>query len=147
MELGLRFKKRQFGLGDLTAGFELDFFRQDERWSVALDAQSEPLEFQSLVESVPPNLLPHLEGLKANGPLSSVLQLSIDSEKLDDTKLDIDIDTSKFKITRLSKALDFFALRHLFITRFEMPEDEDGDRVIYRRELFRQVIDLCPCPI
>ena len=31
MELGLRFK-RQFGLGDLTAGFELDFFRQDERW-------------------------------------------------------------------------------------------------------------------
>ena len=80
-------------------------------------------------------MLPHLEGLKANGPLSSVLRLSIDSEKLDDTKLDIDIDTSKFKITRLSKALDFFALRHLFITRFEMPEDEDGDRVIYRREL------------
>ena len=124
-----------FELGELNTAFSIDFKRAQEQWEVGVDAELEPLEFSELIRSMPPKLLPHVEGIKAKGPLSATLHLRIDSEKLDDTELNIDIDTRRFKVKRLSEALNFNALRHSFTTRFEMPEDEDGDRVIYQREL------------
>ena len=125
----------KFGLGALDTSFSVDFKRAEKEWQVGFDAQTEPLEFAELIRSIPPKLLPHVEGIKAKGPLSAKLHLLIDSEKLDDTELEIDIDTSKFRVKRLSNALNFYALRHEFTTRFEMPEDEDGERVIYMRAL------------
>ncbi len=134
-EIEVKVTEGAFGLGALDTAFSAAFKRIDKTWQVGVDAQTEPLEFDELIRSIPPKLLPHVEGIKAKGPLSAKLHLLIDSEQLDDTELDIDIDTSKFKVVRLSNELNFNALRHQFTTRFEMPEDEDGERVIYQRDL------------
>jgi hypothetical protein len=133
--LEVKLVKGTFELGDLNTAFSADFKREQERWEVGVDAELEPLEFSELLRSIPPKLLPHVEGIKAKGPLSATMHLRIDSAKLDDTELDIDIDTKRFKVERLSAELDFNALRHMFTTRFEMPEDDNGDRVIYQRAL------------
>lgn len=133
--LEIKVAKGTFELGDLNTSFSVDFKRAKEAWQVGVDAELEPLEFSDLIRSIPPKLLPHVEGIKAKGPLSATMHLRIDSAKLDDTELDIDIDTKRFKVKRLSDELDFNALRHRFTTRFEMPENKNGDRVIYQRAL------------
>lgn len=123
------------GVGKISGDLSSSFRKGTSFWRFELDGKTPDFPFEDLSQSIPSNLLPHVQGIRGSGELNAAVHLLIDSNDFDKTELDITFDTSKFRVRSLPPTLPFSALRHAHITRFEMPEDEDGETVIYERVL------------
>ncbi len=108
--------------GNVTAELEADVTLADGGPRVQGRLALGPVNGEDLTAAVPPGLMPNLSGIRLTGPLSLGVDVAIDARKLDDARLDIDLDVAKLRVTQLPPGLRMKQLRDTFETRFEMPD-------------------------
>ena len=113
-------------VGDIKIENSMEFVRSQGDWRLNFDAKMPTLSFEAFRASIPRQLLPNVGNIEGRGELHASMVLDLDSTDYDATKLDIQIDTNRLKLTKMPPSLPFDALRHQFQTRFEI-ENEDGE--------------------
>lgn len=89
------------------------------------------VEAKALVEAIPPGLMPTLMPIAAAGHFALAAEVGIDWGNLDDTKLEARVHLADLEVG-VNPVIDFMTLRSVFRTRFEVPDGEDGIKLIER---------------
>ena len=89
------------------------------------------VQARQIAEAIPPGLMPTLSPIAADGHFGFAAEVAIDWANLDDTKLEAQIDLGNLHVG-VNPTIDFRSLRSVFKTRFEVPEGEDGIKIIER---------------
>ena len=113
----------------------MEFVRSQGDWRLNFDAKMPTLSFEAFRASIPRQLLPNVGNIEGRGELHASMVLDLDSTDYDATKLDIQIDTNRLKLTKMPPSLPFDALRHQFQTRFEIENEDGEDPTIFTRML------------
>lgn len=129
-QLRLRISESELKLGQIRSDFRLEWdqFLRPPKLNASFDMDY--MKAQSFADSIPANLLPHLQPLTLEGNLAFKGGIDLDMADLEATKLTFTPNLRRLKVIGHNEMINFEALKTAFVTEFVMPEGE-----IYTREV------------
>jgi hypothetical protein len=124
----LRLDEIGVALGSIRLSGEGDFEQQDGRATGRLRVALPASDCQSLLQSVPRELLPTLDGTVVAGRLEAHGELAFDTHALDDLALDYDIENG-CSVVRVPPALAIEQFDTAFEHRIYLPDGSLGEQV------------------
>ena len=129
-QLRLRVSESELTFGQVRTDFRLEWDQRARPPRLSAGFQMDRVKAQTFADSIPPNLLPHLQPLSLQGRLSFRGAIDLDMADLQSTKLTFKPNLRGLKVIGHNEAIDFDALKSSFVTEFTMPKGE-----IYTREV------------
>lgn len=129
-QLKLRVSESELRLGQIRSDFRLEWDQLGRPPRLSAGFNMDRVQAQAFADSIPSNLLPHLQPLTLEGRLSFQGSIDLDMADLQATKLTFKPNLRGLKVIGHNEAIDFEALKDSFVTEFTMPEGE-----IYTREV------------
>lgn len=86
--------------GALEARLAGDFTQGPEHWSLHVDASVPQTDAQAAISGIPAALIPMLQGYQLDGAFAGRVKISADSRRLDETQLDVELDTENVRVIK-----------------------------------------------
>lgn len=124
----LALKEGLLGIGDIRIPVDLSISSMADSPRVSLEARVERLKAQDLLDSIPQEMIPALEGVRVSGSFAASLSLDVDTRDMSRLKFDFKPDVADLKVLDPGSGANLDLLRHEFFHRIE----ESGGRVVKR---------------
>jgi len=116
------------GVGAIRMPFSIDITSMENGPEVKLEARIERLKAQDLIESIPKEMIPALEGVRLSGSFAASLKLDVNTRDMKALKFDFKPDVADLRVLDPGKGANLQLLQHQFLHRIE----ESGGRVVRR---------------
>lgn len=119
-----------FTIKDIRMPFEVEIRDCLSQPVLSMKTQIERMSAQNIIESLPPEFIQNLEGMRLEGRFSAQFSLYLDTKDLSSLKLDIQPDLSELKIIDLGRNVRLGLLKETFYHRMQDSNGKVIKRVI-----------------